>query len=389
MNGLPMLTYAQMAAMVGNSVSTVERWVHDGHIPYHRTGRNIRFDPAEIRAWLEENEITGDNRIQPVRPLGRYGVQHVYPSQTLGDLDHCWCGDLVDHEWEGKAKGAPHPHEHERMQQVVVVERESEPNRARIEKTDLRGFHATLKSFIIQCVNHDRLPWRSIGSNSILLYPPDDTSPVTVYCRNNDNQMRTLRQWYAAHVEPHKKVEKADVEALAVAVNDPVEHPVEPGFGTIGDQIIEGMTKAVSNADQWQPYLNSDGEHSQFFESDGDTIRCRECVGTDTAYETPVEKVRGLGGHIRMTHRETESLRTPEALAKSIDSRRYNRLHEKVTVAVELLAETLGMDVSPTRMTELQNEITRLQHALEKETKRADDALTRLSLMQEAFRGLE
>ena len=365
----PTLTYAQVASMVGKSVSTIEKWVKYGEIPYHRTGRNVRFDRAEITRWLEENELTGDNRIQPVHPGRRGGAQYVYPSQTLGDEFHCWCGDLVDHDWEGKSKGAPHPHDHEGIQQVVVVEQRTErqvPEWRRIERGALRGYHAALKAFLIKCINTDGLPWKP-EQNSITVYPPDRTPAITVNCRNNDAQMRSLNVWYEAHVKPYiEEVDENTVVALAEKVNDPVEHPVRP-------------------AEPWTPYTHTDGEVSEWFETDGTTIRCRVCVGTDVAYETTIDEVRGLGGHVRMVHRETENMRTPEALAKATDSKRYNRLHAQVKVAVELLAETIGFTGGP----EQQQEITRLQHALEKETQRANDLEARLRLMNEAFRGLE
>lgn len=28
---------------------------------------------------------------------------------TLGELGHCWCGEPHNHDWPGKADGAPHP----------------------------------------------------------------------------------------------------------------------------------------------------------------------------------------------------------------------------------------------------------------------------------------
>lgn len=369
----PMLTYAQVGALLGRSVSTVEKWVKNQIIPFHRIGRNVRFDAAEIRRWLDENEITSDNRIRPARPLKkRPGAQYVFPSDTLGDEEHCWCGDLLDHDWAGKDKGAPHPHDHEGIQQVVIVDQPTQPGRNRIEKTDLRGYHAALKSFIVRCVNIDGLAWRG-QQNSVLLYPRDGSQPITVYCRNNDSQIRSLKQWYAAHVEPEgqvtdeKPVTEETIVQLAEQVNDPEEHPVrEPD----------------PDGPQWASYLTSEGGISEFFETDGVVVRCRLCVGTETHYETPVTKITGLGGHIRMNHRDTTDLRSPEARAKSTDSRRYNRLHEKVLVAVELLAETVGYEASGARVAELEREVGRLRTALA-------DAETRIQLMREAFKGLE
>jgi excisionase family DNA binding protein len=367
----PTWSYAQVAARIGKSVSTVEKWVALGLIPFHRQGRLVRFYPREIEEWLENNDLPGDNRIKPVHPSKRGGAQYVYPSQTLGDEVHCWCGEPLDHDWAGKATGAPHPHEHEGTQQVVVVEHDNPaPEWRRIERHDVRGFHAALKAFLVRCVNEDRLPWRGI-SNAILLFPPDGSNAISVYCRNNDGQMRSLTTWYAAHVQPYadddKPVDEEAVRRLAEEVNDPQEHPVPATEG-------------------WHPYLTTGGDSHQFFETDGTIIRCRECVGTPTAYETPITEVRGLGGHARMVHRDTENLRTPDALEKSVDSRRYNRLHEKVTAAVELLAETVGYTASNEG---LERENERLKADLAREKRRADDAVARLQLMKEAMRGLD
>ena len=368
----PTLTYAQVASIIGKSVSTVERWVQTHNIPFHRVGRNIRFDRTEIARWLEENELLGDNRIQPVTPGRRGGAQYVYPSQTLGDEYHCWCGEEVNHDWEGKDRGAPHPHDHEGIQQVVVVEQRAErqiPEWQRIDRGALRGYHAALKAFLLKCVNDNGLPWRA-QQNSIQLFPPDETQPATVYCRNNDQQMRQLTTWYSAHVQPYvERVDNAAVARLAETVNDPVEHPASP----------------PEPEHEWHPYMHTDGEVSEFFETDGTTIRCSLCVGKSTAYETPESEVRGLGGHVRMVHRDSDNMRTPEALAKALDSKRYNRLHAQVKTAVELLAETIGFTGTPDQA----REIDRLTHALEKETQRANDLEARLRLMNEAFRGLE
>jgi len=369
----PTWTYAQVAARIGKSVSTVERWVALGLIPFHRRGRLIRFYPREIEEWLENNDLPGDNRIQPVHPVKRGGAQYVYPSQTLGDEVHCWCGEPLDHEWPGKGAGAPHPHEHERMQQVVVVEHDNPaPEWRRIDRDHMRGFHASLKAFLTKCVNEDRLAWRGI-SNGVLLFPPDGSNAISVYCRNNDGQLRSLTTWYAAHVlayaEPvDEPVDETAVRRLAEEVNDPEEHPVRPA------------------PEEWHPYLTTGGQSHQFFETNGVMIRCRECVGLSSAYETPIGEVRGLGGHVRMAHRDTEDLRTPEALEKSVDSRRYNRLHERVTAAVELLAETVGYTASNES---LERENERLKTELARETRRADDAEARVRLMREAWQGLD
>jgi hypothetical protein len=32
-----------------------------------------------------------------------------FPGYPIGSLEHCWCGDMRDHDWPGKDVGAAHP----------------------------------------------------------------------------------------------------------------------------------------------------------------------------------------------------------------------------------------------------------------------------------------
>ena len=68
----------------------------------------------------------------------------------------------------------------------------------------------------------------------------------------------------------------------------------------------------------WVPYVGSDGEPNEFFETDGTTIRCKVCNGTESAYET--DNPRGIGGHIRIRHRDTTNMYDTEARAKALES---------------------------------------------------------------------
>src|SRR5262245_19138344 len=139
-----LLTYAEVAAWLGRSVTFVEKAVRFRGLPVVRQGRNVRFDRQEVRHWMDEQDEEWDNRITPVRPTPRGGHREVYPRDTIGDLDSCWCGDSLDHDWPGKQTGAPHPHDHEGMQQVVLVQIEEEPQEGRIDRKMLHGFHGTL-----------------------------------------------------------------------------------------------------------------------------------------------------------------------------------------------------------------------------------------------------
>jgi len=39
---------------VATSTSTVYSWIERGTIPHLRLGKSVRFDPEELKVWLEE-----------------------------------------------------------------------------------------------------------------------------------------------------------------------------------------------------------------------------------------------------------------------------------------------------------------------------------------------
>jgi excisionase family DNA binding protein len=394
----PRMSYAQVGAWLGRSVSHVHRLANEHGLPSHRSGRRVWFDRNEVAAWLAEQDEESDNRIQPVRPLGRHGVQNVWPSQTIGDFEHCWCGDVLDHDWEGKEAGAPHPHDHERAQVVVVQQHEPE-DRPHIEQRVLRGYHGTLKKFISQCVNQDGLRFRQ-GNNETILYPLDDSRPITVYARNTDQQLRGLERWYAAHVQPFKgQVQESNVRDLAAKVNDPVEHPsstiqfqdtpADPAT-YLPPQPNQSTDSAEPDEDvepEWVTYVTDEGEAIENFETNGELVRCRECLGTENEYVSSSR--RGIGGHNRMLHRDTSNLRTPEALEKATDTKRYNRLRAQVQDAHEALGAALGIQQESAKVKALQAENKGLRDQVTALAKRVEDAEARLALAREAFRGVE
>lgn len=373
-----MLTYAEVAARLKRSVTWLEKKVRAGRIPFHRQGRNVRFNWSEILAWVKEEGIEYDNRIQPVRPLKKHGGEKtVYANHTLGDLEHCWCGEPIDHGWEGKESGAPHPHEHERMQQVVVVQEGFVNEPPHIDTKALRGYHSDLREFLRKCINVDGMRYR-ITRNEVILYPPDESRPISVYARNSNQQIRSLRQWYDAHASKTEVTVEPDlaeaIRDLAEHVNDPVSHPVpEP---------VEPASEL-----EWRPYVGTDGEPNEYYETNGTTVRCIVCVGTPTAYETPVDQVTGLGGHIRMNHRDKSNLFTPEAKEKSVYVRKFNRLEAKVRKAMALLADYEPVDES--EVEELRDKVGTLVND-NAELRRENDTLkARIALIEEAFRGTQ
>jgi excisionase family DNA binding protein len=60
-----MLNSAEIADMLGMSVSTIRKWVHYGFIPHVKLGRAVRFREKDVEAWIEERAETGRATLAP------------------------------------------------------------------------------------------------------------------------------------------------------------------------------------------------------------------------------------------------------------------------------------------------------------------------------------
>ncbi len=47
----------ELADELGVKVSYVRRLGHERRVPYVKVGRLVRFDPAEVRAWLADGRV--------------------------------------------------------------------------------------------------------------------------------------------------------------------------------------------------------------------------------------------------------------------------------------------------------------------------------------------
>ena len=52
-----MLDVDQLAEYLNVPVRMVRRLVHQRDIPFHKIGKYVRFDPAAIDKWVQENRI--------------------------------------------------------------------------------------------------------------------------------------------------------------------------------------------------------------------------------------------------------------------------------------------------------------------------------------------
>lgn len=264
-----------------------------------------------------------------------------------------------------------------------------------LDRTNLRAYHRKLADIIMQAVTKDGVEYR-YAKNGVILYPPDGTDrTITVHARNNERQLQELQHWYNRHVAPHVEPEvprsAREVDAvlapaggltreLATSILDASAHrPPTPaevmGNGKVQVPPVEVTSMIETTTEVWVAVIHDDDTTSEFFETNGRAIRCKQCLGTRTEFYTG--DPRSMGGHVRMCHRETESLRTPEAQAKALDTRRYNRLAGVVDMVIEELAIATGHE--STKVGELQREVARL-------TRERDDAVTRLAMIQEAMR---
>ncbi len=69
-----LLSIDQLAERLGVSIRHIRRLVAERRVPYLKVGWLVRFDPAEITAWLDgarHPQGAGDDRMGTVLPVGR------------------------------------------------------------------------------------------------------------------------------------------------------------------------------------------------------------------------------------------------------------------------------------------------------------------------------
>ena len=55
----PLVDIVTIAELLGTTVRHIRRLVAERRIPYCKVGHLLRFDPVEVRAWLEANRPGG------------------------------------------------------------------------------------------------------------------------------------------------------------------------------------------------------------------------------------------------------------------------------------------------------------------------------------------
>lgn len=258
-----------------------------------------------------------------------------------------------------------------------------------IAKKNLRSYHRDVQALLMDLINNHGVGYRIQDGNHILLYSGQESSTLRPFkvasARRPEGQMRYLSKWALEHVPSYA----ASLESAASTAEQVEESPpVAPEVLTVAaeepqptpEPEVSEYHEAATEYAKWVTYVNSEGRENTGYETDGTTIRCRECVGTDTEYVTT--DARGLGGHTRVHHSETAPMWSDEARAKAVATRAARAREKKIEAAVGLIAEALGVE---TETTALENRIEELTEELAAANKRADDAEAKLALMREAL----
>ena len=342
---------------------------------------------AMVRSQHDSDPDNFGGSFRGVRSAPHGGAATVRPNDTIGADDRCWCGEPLDHMWPGRTVGAKHPRK-EAMKTMT----------AHVDRRDLRAYHRSVQDFLLHCINTNQLRFR-ISKNSVILYPPDGSTPMTVNARNSDRQMRQLTKWFVDHVAEEEPAQaeaepiEKKIEQLAEVTNDPVEHPrrkpvedvavEQPEADTEAEPPVAPEEPAAEPAEEWRPYMRKEGGESPNIETNGTLYRCKWCLGTDHEFTT--EMRRAIGGHNRVRHTDAEeTLWSTAARAKAQESRREGRMKEAVAAAISDLQKAIGQPTSTDRVTDLEQQVADLTLQLAGANKRADDAEAKLALIREA-----
>lgn len=56
----PLWSIAKLSEMLSIPEGTIRDWVYKRQIPFKKIGRHVRFEPSEIRRWMDKRSVYGD-----------------------------------------------------------------------------------------------------------------------------------------------------------------------------------------------------------------------------------------------------------------------------------------------------------------------------------------
>ncbi len=83
-----LLTPKEVAAWLKMSLVWVYKQTEKGLLPFHRVGEAIRFDPGEIRAYLNNRKDLKKGYPEPRNPKPKKRDAHLATQQEVTKTDH-------------------------------------------------------------------------------------------------------------------------------------------------------------------------------------------------------------------------------------------------------------------------------------------------------------
>lgn len=383
--------------------------------------------------FADQTEGVFGSNYRAVPAPGRGGAASVKPEDTLGDLEHCWCGQPAGHSWPGKAQHAPHPKGNATMSAIT--------------KSMLKGYHVVLQEFIIAAVNEFGLSYR-IRDASVVLFPLDGSKPTVVWQKVDEQQIHKLVSWWRAHVEPHlpegmapisittpdrkaaraarkaanpqpAPLSDAELEAAAAKLaarlagpeheapkakpepkTEPVKvevpKPAPPKSVPAKVEVVEEPVADVADLgeQEWYPYTPNRGEVSDYILTNGEKrFRCSPCAAEGKVFES--HDSRGIAGHFTLVHNEETRTKAfaPDTRARAGETLKRVHRDKKIEEGVLAIAAAIGLKMDDSaetaklqaRIDSLTKQLDAANAELAKMKAAADDATARLALIKESL----
>lgn len=303
-----------------------------------------------------------------------------------------------------------------------------------IDRRVLRAYHEDLIDIITRCVNDYGLRYR-LRSNSILLYPKDGSTPVTVHARNSQRAVPSLKKWFVTHVADEetehalekvksKPMDPADAARLLAEKLNSEEHPVETPANRRRREEMEARQRAererveqeavaasverprpvpappaqalavsyeipeqreeefhLSETDipeGWEVFHTKKGKVNDHFITDGEVIRCVDCD-----FEVPVTDGHRIGAHWGTIHdpNQRERMYGPKGQAKKVESLRATRQRQGVERGLKVIAEAMGIELGDDSA-----KLAKVTAERDEYKAKYEEAKARIDLLKEALR---
>lgn len=365
----------------------------------HDTGRRAFFAGV-----AKADTFTGSFRGVPSIKHG--GSVSVRPEDTLGDEEHCWCGQLLGHSWPGKEQGVRHP----RGDSMSAAVNE----KPRLNPRDIKVYDRRVVRALCELVNTYGVEYRIMKNSHVILIAPNATGKeIDERCKTSpsrapENQLNMIERWAQKYIRPAKVEEAATV--LAEKFNDPSKRSHEKAPVKAEQARVVREPKAEPQAAQAKPEAapapvprNAEtppagfhqhisqrlGENSNWWEADeGGHWLCKSCD-----FEVRGESLRGSGPH-QVVHLESAEQRQERSrnAGQARDNERAGK-RQRARNAIKFLADEYGIELVDDRqgakasreVETLERKVAKLEAKLAEVTTERDELATKLAMAKEVF----